>query len=255
MIDTDGMSAWGVARQHGLRARASVRRLPANHLVQHAAQAVNVAPGICVDLARGLLRAHVVWSSHRHPGLRQSIACRFGNCARDPEVAHHGVARHEQDVPGLDVPVHDVETVRVAERVRHLARDLNGILDRELALTRQPLAQGFLLDVGHDVVEKTVCFAGVDEAQDVGVVESGQDSDLAQEALRTHALRQIRMQDFQRDLAGVLHVEGEVDRSHPAAADLRLDLVPAGKGGLQPREQIGHSQWLRQRTMCAGMAS
>ena len=35
---------------------------------------------------------------------------------------------------GLDVPVHDVVIVGVAQRVRHFARDPQGVFERELPL-------------------------------------------------------------------------------------------------------------------------
>ena len=59
----------------------------------------------------------------------------------DAEIGHQRVPRVEQDVGRLDVPVDHAGPVRVAQRIGHLAGDLERVADRELALPDEPLAQ------------------------------------------------------------------------------------------------------------------
>ena len=63
------------------------------------------------------------------------------SASRDAEVRHHRVALGEQDVLRLDVAVHDAVAVRVVERVGHLARDAERLVDRQLPLAVEPVAE------------------------------------------------------------------------------------------------------------------
>ena len=154
------------------------RRLAHQHLEQHAAQAVDVAPAVEVLDSLDLLRAHV---GRRADDVRRSEDLRRADRPGDAEVRHQRVARVQQDVRGLDVPVHHLGAVRVAQRVGDLARDLERVVDRQLALPGQALAQRLALDVGHDVVHQAVGLVRVVERKDVGMVEPGRDLNLAQE--------------------------------------------------------------------------
>ena len=60
---------------------------------------------------------------------------------RDPEVGDQRVPVVQQDVLGLDVAVDDAVPVRVVERVGDLARDAHGLVDRQLRLAVEPVAQ------------------------------------------------------------------------------------------------------------------
>jgi hypothetical protein len=48
----------------------------------------------------------------------------------------------------------DAEGVRRAEGIRHLAGDTDGVLDRERALAREPVAQRFAGHEGHHVMPR-----------------------------------------------------------------------------------------------------
>src|SRR2546425_6954743 len=95
-------------------------------------------------------------------------------------------------------------------------------------LFRSPFPEGFALDVRHHVVEEAVGLAGVDQRQDVGVVEASGNLDLAEEPLRAERAGQLGVQNLDCDLAMVLPIMGKVDRGHPAAAELALDRVSVG---------------------------
>ena len=51
---------------------------------------------------------------------------------------------------------------------------------------------------------------------------------------------QLGLEHLDGDLAVVLEVVGEIDRGHAALAQLALDPVGIGQGGLQATEEIGH---------------
>jgi hypothetical protein len=78
---------------------------PGQHLVEHAAQGVEIGP--CVDVP-------VTAGGHR--------AC-------NPEVRHARMTAAQQDVLRLDIAMHDAQTVRVAQRVGDFTRDPKGVLE------------------------------------------------------------------------------------------------------------------------------
>ena len=51
---------------------------------------------------------------------------------------------------------------------------------------------------------------------------------------------QLRLQHLERDLALVLQVVGQVDRGHPALAELALDAIAALEGRVQAGDGIAH---------------
>ena len=107
-------------------------------------------------------------------------------------------------------------------------------------LAGQPVAQRLALDVGHHVVEEAVGVAGVEHAEDVGMLEPGGDLDLAGEPVGAERGGQLGAQHLDRHLAVVLQVLGEVDGGHAALAELALDAVAVGEGRLQSGYRLGH---------------
>jgi hypothetical protein len=84
-----------------------------------------------------------------------------------------------------------------------------------------------------------VSLSGVDQRQDVRVVEPGRDLDLGQEPLTAEYRAQLGAQHLERHLAIVLEVGGQVDGGHAAGAELALDPVAFFEGGGQT-EGIAH---------------
>ena len=151
----------------------------------------------------------------------------------------------EEDVLGLDVPVHEPQAVSVAQGIGHFSGDLKSVLQRQLLFASQPAAQGFTLHVGHGVVgtrEAGPVFdrSRVVQRQDVGMGELGGDLDFAEEALGPQGLSQLGTQHLEGNPAVVLQVLREEDDGHSAVAELALDAVAAGETSLQPAQQIGH---------------
>jgi len=78
-------------------------------------------------------------------------------------------------------------------------------------------------------------------AQHVRVLQPRGEPDFPKEALPPQRRGQIRVEDLEGDKTVVLQVTGEIDRRHPAAAELALDRVAAGEGGLQVAELVGQA--------------
>ncbi len=90
-----------------------------------------------VDLGAGgaLLWAHVGGGAHHHTRLRQLLAVgRRADGARDAEVGDHGRSGGQEDVLGLDVPMHDAVRVRISEGARRLRSDAEGFVNRQLLI-------------------------------------------------------------------------------------------------------------------------
>ena len=87
--------------------------------------------------------------------------------------------------------------------------------------------QRLTLDVGPDIEQERVRLAGIEERQDVRVLEVRGGLDLGQKALGSDDGREFRLEDFERDLALVLDVVGEVDVRHSALTEFTLDGVAA----------------------------
>jgi hypothetical protein len=181
-----------------LHRRAGERRLPRQHLVEHAAEAVLVTAAVEPAAPARLLRAHVGRGADHHAGRGQLLPSRRRHRPGDPEVGDQRVAFLEQDVLGLDVAVHHALPVSVVQGVGHLARDLERVLQRKLPVPLEPLAQRLAPHVGHHEEQQAAGLAGVMKRQDVGVAELRNGLDLALEPLGP---------DGGRDL-GVEHLDG-----------------------------------------------
>jgi hypothetical protein len=87
----------------------------------------------------------------------------------------------------MDHPV----SVRIAQGVRYLAGDAQRVVEGELLLALQPVAQRFPFYEGHDVIQESAGrfrrTPGVIQRQDMRMVQVGGGRDLAQEALGPRA--------------------------------------------------------------------
>jgi len=98
----------------------------------------------------------------------------------------------------------------VGESVGDFADNADRIGNRELLLTRQPVAKGFPFDKWHDVEDKAVCLAGVVQRKDVRMSESGGELDLSQESLRSECSCNLGIENFDGDAAVVSQVISEI---------------------------------------------
>ncbi len=235
----------GRLRQHlghdRLGGRADERRVPGEHLVQHAAQGVDIrAPGD-LPLAHGLFRAHVVRGAKTEAGLGHPSAAGGAQGERDTEVGHQRLPLVQQDVLRLDVAVDHALPVGIVERARHLRGDPDRHLDGELLVPPQTVAERLAFHVGHDVECGASDLPRVVQGEDVGMLEVGGGLDLLKEALGPDHRGELRAEHLECHFAMVLDVLGQVDGRHPARAELALEhvAVPECIGDL--RRWCGHS--------------
>ena len=234
----------GGFRQHlrhdGLGVGAGEGRLTRQHLVGHRAQGVHVAPGTDVALAHRLFGRHVGGRAEGHAGLGHAAAAGLLHGERDAEVGHEGLAILQQDVLGLDVAMDDAALVGELEGGRDFLRQADRVVDRQLLLPGEAGAEGLALDERHDVIQETIGFARIDQAEDVGVLEAGGGLDLGEEAVAADDGAQFGMEDLDGDLTGVLEVLGEVDGGHAALAELALEAVAVGERRSEASQRIAH---------------
>ncbi len=219
--------------QDGLRRAPRVGRLAGEQLIQHAAETVDVATRIELPLAQRLLGTHVLGRAHREPNLREPLPRRGAHGQGDPEIGDHRLAFIEQDVFRLDVPMDDVLRVRVPQGGGDISGDTERLLNGELFLPRQPVAQRFACHVRHDVEQKPVRFTGVVQRQDVGMIQPGGDLHLTQKPIGPEGRRHLRAEHLDRHPTVMLDVVREIDGGHAAAPQLSLDDIAAGEGGVE----------------------
>ena len=149
--------------EEDLEGGALERRLSREHLVEHTAEAVDVAPGIDVAVAGGLLGAHVGGRAEGKAGLGQlrEVPCpgcsgRFpaASARAIPKSATDRMIRLEQDVLRLDIAMNHALAVGIGERVGDLTSDAEGIVERELLLAFEAGAERLAVDERHDVEEE-----------------------------------------------------------------------------------------------------
>ena len=208
---------------------------PGQHFVQYRAQRVDIAAGVELSVARCLLGAHVLWRAEREPGLGESVPACFPHSECNAEVRQHRLALVEQNILRLQVPMNYPMLVGMLQRTRHLLRDRQGFVYAELLLPLQFLAERLTSDEGNDVPEEAVALAGVDEGEDVRMIEFGGEVDLGEKPSPAQHGGQLRAEHLERDVAVVLEVVGQVDRGHAALAELVVEPVAVLKGGGQAR--------------------
>ncbi len=188
-IDDGARRRVHVLAHDALGDRSGERRLSAQHLVQHAAETVDVASAVDIGAVHALLRAHVQRRPERDPRGGEPGVAREERGPGNPEVRHHRIAARQQDVARLDVPMDHALVMGVRQRFAHVAGDAHGLVDFEMSLAIEPVPQRLAVDERHHVVELPVGGAGVVHRHDVGMGEAGRDLDLAQKALRPQMLR------------------------------------------------------------------
>ena len=215
----------------GLRGGPTERRLAQQHLIGHRAKRIDIASRGDLPLPHRLLGAHVVRGAQRHPGLGHPGAAGTAHGQGDAEVGDEGGAVVEEDVLRLDVAVDDAVAVGVIQRRGNFARDPNRVRNRQLFLPVQPISQRFPFHEGHHVVRGAVYLSRVDQAEDVGVLQSGDGANLSDEPVGADHGGELGPQDFDGDPASVFQVLGEIHGGHAALAQLPLDAVAVGQGG------------------------
>jgi hypothetical protein len=117
-------------------------------------------------------------------------------------------------------------SVRVIEGPCHLAGDLQGRLDLQLAMPLEHLHAGRAIDVFHREEMDVVLGADVMHLDDVLMVELAGGAGFADELIDPLALLAVfRAEDLEGHLAGHGTLLGLVDDAHAAFAELLMELV------------------------------
>ena len=178
-----------------------------------------------------------------HPGLGHPGAAGLARGQRDAEIGDQGVAPLEQDVLRLDITVDDAPLVGVPQGIGDFPGHPHRLVDRELLVAGQPVAQRFALDERHHVKHGAVHLARIVEREDVGVLQVGGGPDLLEEPFRANDHGELGLQHLERDLPVVAEVLRQIHRGHAALAQLPLDPVAVGQRGGEPLD-AGHGRRL-----------
>ena len=230
---------------HDHAVRPGERGVSRHHFVGDDAEGVEVAARVHL-LAGGLLGAHVVGGAHDHPLPRHRDGARPARfrreCARDTEVGQQRppASRLEQDVLRLDVAMDQAGARRGVDGGGDVRRDPARVLRRELPLAIEPLPERLAGDPVHDEVEDVARLAGGVDGHDVRVSEPRDHARFGQEPLGDGAVDgEFGMDRLDRHVPGEGDVAGQEHHAHPAAAELRAQLVLGAEGGLQARGESG----------------
>src|SRR5262249_54763702 len=121
----------------------------------------------------------------------------------------------------MDEPV----VVGSVERARHLLEDEHGAAEAQSSLMLQDLPEVASLHVAHRDVEEAVLFSGVVDRDDVRMVERSRQVRLLEKALAKAGVPPCDLggEELERHLPSEPRLLGEIDHTHAAAAEHRLD--------------------------------
>ena len=148
------------------------------------------------------------------------------------------MAAGQENVLRLDVAVHDSLRVGIAERIGHLECHADGVVNRKLPFAIELVAEGLSLHEWHHIVKEGIGRAGIEQAENVRMLQLGGEADLALEALAADRCAQLRVQHLDGDFALVLDILGQEHGRHPAAPEFAFDGVPVGQRLPEPRQRI-----------------
>jgi hypothetical protein len=137
----------------------------------------------------------------------------------------------DQHVGGLDVAVDEPAAVRGVERAPDLPDDADGALGVQPVRRLDERAHVGALDVAHREVEHALRLAGLEDRDDVGMVDRGGELRLGLEAVaEVDVVGQLGRDHLQCDCAAEAELRGAVHDAHPALACDPVDAVAAEDG-------------------------
>ena len=149
----------------------------------------------------------------------------------NPKIGQQTVAALiQQDVGGLDIPVHHTVGMGIIQRLAHLADHLHDLLPGQ-GLAAQPGGQGAAGNQRHD--DKWVAFflAVIEHRQDEGMLECGEQAGLAAKTpVEVFVCRKLARQHLDRHESVGRGLVGFEDGRH-AALTQRLDDTISGELG------------------------
>jgi len=240
------------AREHLGRALPVERRAAADRVVQRGPEGPDVAAHVGARGVHGLLGADVVRRAERSALARQRrVVVREG----EAEVGEPRAARLvDEDVGRLDVAVHHPVLREVLERLAQGDEEPQRLALAHPAPLAQDLRQRRAVHELHGVPPAPAGLAHVDGRDDVRMSEPRGGARLALQALDdAAALRQVLVQDLERDLAVDGQLARAVDRARGPAPDDLLELVARDVEGLPAGEC--RSQWFRNHFLHSASAA
>ncbi len=165
---------------------------------------------------------------------------------RQAKIQHLGMTTiGDKNIPGLDVAMNDALGVCRVQRVG----DFDGERQQRVQFHRTPgdqVLQGHALQIFHGDERLAVFLANVVNGADVGMVQRGRGLRLPLEtAERLGVLSDVVREEFKRNKTVQPGVFGFVNHTHPAAAQLRDNLVV--RDGLPDHEleqaMLGAVRW------------
>ena len=137
--------------------------------------------------------------------------------------------------------MHDAELVGVGDRLRHVMRDVERLVERQRTYAIDAIGERLALDELHHEEIETVLVADVVQHADVGVVEPRDGDGLALEALaEALVFGQPGRNHLDGDHAVEAGVAAAIDLAHAADAEERQDFVGAEAGAsVQRQETVG----------------
>jgi hypothetical protein len=118
--------------------RAVVGCSSGQHLEQNTPERVQLTAPVDSLLTSHLLWTHVGSCTNSRAYLGQLRPTRHRHGPRDPEIGNDRRASRQEDVLGLDIPMHHVVPVRMAQSGRHFSCYLKRVGHRKLLLAIQP---------------------------------------------------------------------------------------------------------------------
>ena len=204
-------------------------RLAGQHLIRHDAQRVEIAAGVEVTIARGLLGRHVRRRADGHAGGREprclaTVARGAGNA----EVGHQRapVDTVQQDVVGLDITMNDTAGVRVRQRIGHFMQCTSDVVDRQRTALLQSGGEVVAVDAGHHEKDEIADFVDRINRDNIRMAQLCGRFRLAQEARPDVAPeRQLRRQQLDSHEPFEALVAGPIDDAHATATDFLVQFI------------------------------
>jgi len=131
----------GVQSQGLSHGGADEWRVPHQHFIENTPQTVHVAPSIHLSASSALLGTHVGRGADCYARAGERLPRRHTHGTGDPEIRNNRLSGLQEDVLRLDISVHHTMGVRVGQRLGHVARDLECLLDGQLLVMHEPLAE------------------------------------------------------------------------------------------------------------------
>jgi len=211
----------------GYRGLPGERWTPQEHLVEHDAQRVKVAPRVNRP-ALSLLGREVGGRTHDGTGLGEVVAS-SDKGRGDAEVSHLDLAvRRYQHVPRLDVTVNQAVAVGEGQGGRDVGRDVGRPIRMDTTLGAEHLGQAPPLHILHDDEVGAPLLAPVVHADDVGMVQVGGPLCLSTKTLHEIGIvRELVEQDLDGDRTVQEEVTGQEDIGHTATGQLTVKFVAA----------------------------